>query len=152
MNPAAFAWLRTATRLQTQNRGHSNGLVNYKTRIAGAWHEAVLVKRRRHAIVIWLSISTYSLRLTRRKQGPSKIFSGRYVAQSLTRKRRRGHTAARISVKRLRQAMLRIVRLRTSQPLRRRVSPTSGGRRQPQARATKKPIYRMELRSRVNQV
>jgi hypothetical protein len=90
--------------------------------------------------------------MTRRKPGPSKGFSGRYAAQSLTRKRRHGHTAARISAKRLRQAMLRIVRLRTSQPQRRGVSPTSGGRRQPQAGATKKPIYRMERRSRVNQV
>ncbi len=88
----------------------------------------------------------------RRKRGPSKIFSGRYVGQSLTRKRRRGLTGARISGKRLRQAMLRIVRRRASQPLRRRVSPTSGGQSQPQAGATKKPIYRMELRFRVNQV
>ena len=88
----------------------------------------------------------------RRKRGPSKIFSGRYVAQSLTRKRRRGRTGARISVKRLRQAMLRIVRLRKRQPLRRRGSPTSGGRRQARSRATKKSTYRTELRCRENQV
>jgi hypothetical protein len=73
----------------------------------------------------------------RRKRGPSKIFSGRYVAQSLTRKRRRGPTGARISVERLRLAMLRIVRRRASQPLRRRASPASGGRRQGRSRATK---------------
>ena len=52
----------------------------------------------------------------RRKRGPSKIFSGRYVAQSLTRKRRRGPTGARISVERLRQAMLRIVRRGQANP------------------------------------
>src|SRR5262249_61648756 len=93
----------------------------------------------------------YWLGLTGRKQGPSKIFSGRYAVLSLTRKRRRGRTAARISVKRRHQAMRRIVRPRTSKPLRRRVSPTSGGRRQPRSRATKKLTYRMELRSPVNQ-
>jgi len=90
--------------------------------------------------------------MTQRKQGPSKSFSGPCAAQSLTRKRHRGHTAARKNAKRLRQAMLRIVRLRTSQPQCRVVRPTSGGQRQPQAGATKKPIYRMELRFRVNQV
>ena len=90
--------------------------------------------------------------MTQRKQVPSKSFSGPCAAQSLTRKRHRGRTAARISAKRLRQAMLRIVRLRTSQPQCRVVRPTSGGQRQPQAGATKKPIYRMELRFRVNQV
>ena len=80
------------------------------------------------------------------------IFSGRYVAPSLTRKRRRGSAGARTIVKRLRQAMLRIVKLRTSQQSQCRVKPTSGGQKQPQAGATKRPIYNMELRSRVNQV
>ena len=89
--------------------------------------------------------------MTQRKQGPSKSFSGPCAAQSLTRKKRRGHTAARKNAKRLRPAMLRIVRLRTSQPQCPVVRPTSGGQR-PQAGATKKPIYPMELRFRVNQV
>ena len=86
----------------------------------------------------------------RRKRGPSKIFSGRYVAQSLTRKRRRGPTEARISVERLRQAMLRIVRRRASKPLRRWTSPMFGGRRQARSRATKKLAYPTELRCKEN--
>jgi len=39
------------------------------TRIAGAWHEAVLVKRRRHALVILLSISLWTVNDTA-KAGP----------------------------------------------------------------------------------
>ena len=52
--------------------------------------------------------------MTRLGQDPSEIFSERYVARSLTRKRRHGRTEARISIKRPRLAMLRRVRLRTS--------------------------------------
>jgi hypothetical protein len=57
-----------------QNRGHSNGLVIYKTHIAGGWHEAVLVKRRLHSIVVWLSISTIFTATDAAKAGPVKDF------------------------------------------------------------------------------
>lgn len=52
----------------------TNGLVNYKTRIAGGWHEAVLVKRRLRAIVVWLSISTIFTATDAAKAGPFKDF------------------------------------------------------------------------------
>ena len=52
----------------------TNGLVNYKTRIEGGWHEAVLVKRRLHAIVVWLSIFTIFTAIDAAKAGPFKDF------------------------------------------------------------------------------
>jgi len=48
--------------------------MNYKTRTASAWHEAVLVKRRRHAIAVWLSISTLLTASTATKAGPFQDF------------------------------------------------------------------------------
>jgi hypothetical protein len=54
--------------------GHSNGLVNSKTRTASAWHEGVLVNRRRHAIVVWLSISTLITATDAAKAGPFHDF------------------------------------------------------------------------------
>jgi hypothetical protein len=54
--------------------GHSNGLVNYETRIASGWHEEVLVKRRRHALVVWLSISTLFNATDAAKAGPFQDF------------------------------------------------------------------------------
>jgi hypothetical protein len=48
--------------------------MNYKTRTASAWHEAVLVKRRHHAIVVWLSISTLFTATDAAKAGPFQEF------------------------------------------------------------------------------
>jgi hypothetical protein len=48
--------------------------MNYKTRTAGAQHEAVLVKRRRQAIVVWLSISTLFTATDAAKAGPFREF------------------------------------------------------------------------------
>jgi hypothetical protein len=48
--------------------------VNSKTRIASSWHEAVLVKRRRHAIVVWLSISALLTATDAAKAGPFHDF------------------------------------------------------------------------------
>ena len=48
--------------------------MNYKTRTTSAWHEAVLVKRRRHAIVAWLSISTLFTATDAAKAGPFQEF------------------------------------------------------------------------------
>jgi hypothetical protein len=42
--------------------------MNYKTRTASGWHEAVLVKRR--AIVVWLSVSTLFTASDTAKAGP----------------------------------------------------------------------------------
>ena len=55
--------------------------------------------------------------MTRLKQDLSEIFSGQYGARSLTPKRHRGRTAARISVKKLRQATLQISKLQTRRHL-----------------------------------
>jgi hypothetical protein len=48
--------------------------VNYKARTASAWHEEVLVKRRRHAIVVWLSIPTLFTATDAANAGPFKDF------------------------------------------------------------------------------
>jgi hypothetical protein len=72
MRPAAFR--RPHTTAPLQNRGHFNDLVNCKTRIAGGWHEAVLVKRRRNAVVIWLCMSTLLSATDATKAGPFQDF------------------------------------------------------------------------------
>ena len=47
--------------------------MNYNTRTAGGWHEAVLVKRL-HAIVVWLSIFTLFTATDAAKAGPFREF------------------------------------------------------------------------------
>jgi hypothetical protein len=66
MNPAAFPGLRLRT-------GGFQCLIYYKTRMAGAWHETVLVKRL-HAIVVWLSISMIFAAIDAAKAGPFQEF------------------------------------------------------------------------------
>jgi hypothetical protein len=53
---------------------HSNGLVNHKTRITGGWHEAVVVKRRLQAIVVWLAITTIFTATDAAQAGPFHDF------------------------------------------------------------------------------
>jgi hypothetical protein len=48
--------------------------MNYKTRTPSAWDEAVLVKRRRHAIAVWLSISVLFTATDAAKAGPFQEF------------------------------------------------------------------------------
>jgi hypothetical protein len=60
--------------IPAHNRHHSSGLVNHKTRIAGWWHKAVLVKRRHHAIVVCLGISTLFTTTDAAKAGPFQDF------------------------------------------------------------------------------
>jgi hypothetical protein len=48
--------------------------MNYETRTAGAWHEAVLVKRRRHTVVVWLSISALFTATDAAEAGPFQDF------------------------------------------------------------------------------
>src|SRR5882724_1664790 len=67
-SPVSMILLGASLQLRT------NGLVNYKTRIEGGWHEAVLVKRRLHAIVVWLSIFTIFTATDAAKAGPFKEF------------------------------------------------------------------------------
>jgi hypothetical protein len=57
-----------------QNRDNSNDLINYKTRRAGEWHEVMLVKRRCHAILVWLWISTLLTATDATKAGPFQDF------------------------------------------------------------------------------
>lgn len=86
-----------------------------------------------------------------RKQDPSAIFSGRYAVQLPLRSRRHERTGTRRSVKKPRQATLRLLKVLTSQPERPGIRRMSDGRRQRQLRP-KKPNYRMELQFRVNQI
>jgi hypothetical protein len=60
--------------IAAHNRGHSSDLVNHKTRIADWWHEAVLVKRRHHAIVVCLGISMLFTATDAAKAGPFQDF------------------------------------------------------------------------------
>ena len=62
MNPEAFPG------------SHSNQASIRFTRIASVWHEAVLVKRRCHAIIVWLSISILITATDAAKAGPFRDF------------------------------------------------------------------------------
>ena len=53
---------------------HGNQPSTPFARIARVWHEAVLVKRRRHAIVVWLSISILITATDAAKAGPFRDF------------------------------------------------------------------------------
>jgi len=52
----------------------SNRLTNYNTRTTRAWHEAVLVKRRRHAVLVWLWMSTLFTATDAANAGPFQDF------------------------------------------------------------------------------
>ena len=63
MNPAAFP-----------GSARRPGIYCPSTRTAGEWHEAVLVKRLRHSMVVWLSMSTLFTVTDAAKAGPFQDF------------------------------------------------------------------------------
>src|SRR6476646_9689302 len=127
MNPAAL--------LAPRHPGHLPPF----TRTPRARQAEVLVKRRHHAFLILLSISLSTV-TDAAKAGPfQEFFRTLRSAIAHPKETPRPHRSTQKRKK-----------TPPSQPPRRGIRPTSGGRRQPQARATKKPIYPMGLRSRVN--